>query len=392
MDTVGFYPSQCFIDPRKVNEDDSPHGFRSLHSKEGRDERDDSAIYVFPSKTRNKGQEIVKVFTTPIGSSRSWVSKIDANLPKLLWGHNGRTIKTLENQLLAITRLRHVVSKLVDAETRHWILPGIGEGNLGYWNKLHLPVHVEDDGLLIAASHGLRRPRGQKQVGIYPGQSTTYEGSGFGFCIYDKGRKQLKGTPTCDPGICCRIEAKMKTPAEVAKAFSRGEAGHGEVLSTFSFNDALDAFHYSMDPILSRIGVPTSNPTAPKTPAFLQAVATMFGSDVAVLMELYFKAGKPSDPETQRRIKNQVAALSAEGFRKHGFLDDLASHLLTAPEIIDAEAEARHRDMAEAWDWPMEAAADIVAAYSAKSFISKPSKEDRMAQRQRKLLWDNRIT
>lgn len=376
LDRLAWRPHGLYLNLGKLG-DEIPHGFRMLYSVEGR--RKGGARTISLSwKSRGKDSLLVSVRFKRAGGGLLRVTKIEANLAKLIYGHNGRLIKTEEEFLLALTRVVHIVMQLVGADNWSRILPGTGRGNLGFWSYLELPIHVSDDGRLIAAASGLRRSKARLQLGIWADETVSYDGTVSGFILYDKG-KERRSTSISIPGVrCMRIEAKLKECGRVATAFGVTQPDEGpiHVLSTFSFADAIDAFKREMEPILSQVTLPPVTGGKDKIANFIHAVAVSQGVPVPELLGLYVQQGLGA-AKTLGRLKKKLRDLAAQPFQSLGFMDDLPGQLLNGPEVIAQATEEEFQEVVRAWNWPTTPSDPVREAYTRTTIlISKPSEDE----------------
>jgi hypothetical protein len=168
------------------------------------------------------------------------VSSIDASLPKLLWGHNGRCIKTEEDYLMALTVLRRLMNPYVTPATHERILPGVGPGNRGSLGRVEITVQMHDPGSrILRASHSAKYPKVRKPNGIFHGESTKTSAGEHGFSIYDK-RAEMgfrKGKSKGIPDSTTRIERIYRSSRRLAQAIEEN-TDYSVFAATLSFPDA----------------------------------------------------------------------------------------------------------------------------------------------------------
>jgi hypothetical protein len=182
---------------------------------------------------------------------RFWITRIEAVLPAMLYGHNGRPIRTIEEQCLALTIVHHILRRLTEPEGHGRIIPGVGPQNLGYISNVECSTTVQDPGhRFIHASHLTRLKNQQQSTGIYLGQSTYLRTRGMKISIYDKVRQMGKGLVESSGNGATRIEAVIKSDLRLGKEVkaSRQYAGHpGEVVSTITQETAYEVLRASMN-------------------------------------------------------------------------------------------------------------------------------------------------
>jgi hypothetical protein len=173
--------------------------------------------------------------------SEWWVGSITANLPKLLWGHNGRCIQSEADYHLALTLFRRHVSRLVTPDSYLRILPGTGPGNRGYIGMVEIAVQVTDpNSRILLASHSSKYPKTRKPNGVYHGQSTKISGNEHDFSFYDKG-KQMKQRAQIVGGkavTTTRIERRYRTNRRLAAALKEFTGMRSKYVATLSLPDA----------------------------------------------------------------------------------------------------------------------------------------------------------
>lgn len=112
---------------------------------------------------------------------------IEANLPAILHGHNGRLIKGQDDMILALTLVRNLVKFLVHPDDHHLILPGREQGNNGFIRGVECPLQLQDpENELLLAAHFTSCRHFQKASLIFPGESICHRSSGLDLAFYDK--------------------------------------------------------------------------------------------------------------------------------------------------------------------------------------------------------------
>ncbi len=181
------------------------------------------------------GHKLLVVISHRLDDGHWRVGCVDLNLPALVFGHNGRPIRTLFEVALALTRAAHFLRLVTQPSCHAWLTPGVGFPNNGYVRSVECMIQIQDPGhLLLTASHTTAVPYQHKSPLVCWGQSTLHKSAELDLSIYDKAAQRRLGTVLPEGIDGTRIEIKIKNPerlaTEVMKAGNLGDGG--EVVRT----------------------------------------------------------------------------------------------------------------------------------------------------------------
>lgn len=168
IDFIKLQPDRLYLSNPAANTTVTVPGFsRMTYSESGKPGANQTLAFCVDR------YRLVKVVTTRLEDNRFWVKCIEANLPALVHGHNGRQLADAGDLHLALTRLRHIVAMVVRHNDHDRIVPGIGPGNQGWIRQVEcFRQFVDPDQQILRASHFGRMKNQQKPNGVYYGQST----------------------------------------------------------------------------------------------------------------------------------------------------------------------------------------------------------------------------
>ncbi|RYD85939.1 MAG: hypothetical protein EOP84_00730, partial [Verrucomicrobiaceae bacterium] len=239
---------------------------------------------------------------------------VDANLPAILFGHNGRLIKTQAQKLMAFTILRFLIAPLVHPDDIRLILPGRDEDNDSYIRAIECPLQFQDPGAeLLLAAHlsGCRNFTRASQ--IYPGESVLHRSSGLDLAIYDKLAESKLGDSLPVAVPCTRVEVRFKTPRRLLEALSFG-ASKAWVPAAMPF----DALFYAFQNVIthSLVGAPANPPvTEPKQlKKATRSILKLASDHVSLLAALAAQSSLKSHAEygkIRREVLHGLARLHA---------------------------------------------------------------------------------
>lgn len=175
----------------------------------------------------------LRLFCTDTGR----LTKLECELPSLLWGHNGRLIHDQD----AIDKALQVLSKLLQ-----FISPTDSNGeystiDLGHicridltWQYDHAVQDLKD--LLQHAKH----PRIHSPPDLYGNGNLCFHGKNLRISIYDKLKKEKGGVPRpASAQNACRIECQIKSKKYISARFGLNS---DEGLRTLNFGDLYGVF------------------------------------------------------------------------------------------------------------------------------------------------------
>lgn len=142
---------------------------------------------------------------------RPRLSKVEAVLPSLLHGHNGRPIQNRIELALAITRLHFLLRFLVCERGHGRIVPGLCAGSLTYLSYVETSVQVQDPQHdLLVASHVARLKHQRFPSAVYWGESTRMSTRELAVKFYDKAAKVKLGFAIPEGMAQTRVEGIYK--------------------------------------------------------------------------------------------------------------------------------------------------------------------------------------
>ena len=121
------------------------------------------------------------------------VVKVEVDLPKLLYGHNGRLIKTQAGLDCAFARLKRVLQTVcVQAAPNHGYHPGDMEGDSQtHYTRIDLVWQFDlAAAFVFAALRNSKHPEINKAKGEWMGQTLVFPGTKLRISIYDKKAKE----------------------------------------------------------------------------------------------------------------------------------------------------------------------------------------------------------
>jgi hypothetical protein len=127
--------------------------------------------------------------------SRDQIISVEASLPRILYGHNGKLLRSQADINAALRNL----DRLLDAISHR------PEGSRCF-TRVDLVWHVPGSCKeFILAHQNVRHPRVRKATCIYQNESITWRGAAFNLLLYDKLQKEQG-----QPGDFVRVEAQLR--------------------------------------------------------------------------------------------------------------------------------------------------------------------------------------
>lgn len=184
-------------------------------------QRDGSNYYIIDVLPNGALQLHVKVIT----STYFVLTKIKFNGPKLLYGHNGITIRTNRQLQVILARVFDIVSRFVSLEDCKHIIPGLYEESLAMWSYLEFAWQFRDpNGALELGCRNMHTPLVRKPTFLCPGESAASKGKKLKISGYDK-------------GIEMRSRQKRKVGAIYGQAFRLEVGLNGEKIAEYLGSD-----------------------------------------------------------------------------------------------------------------------------------------------------------
>lgn len=371
MDRSRFIPDRLYLTDEAIGKNTTTNDFTRRWTSKGKQKP--------TSVTLKPDLDIpLTIVAQRLDDGRYRVTCIDTTLPSLLYGHNGRPIKTPEELALALTRLKHFVSLVVRPECRGRIIPGVGPDNLGYIQYAEPMIQLQDPGhRLLIGSHLARYRHQHKSPLVCWGQSTRTKRRELSLTFYDKAA-QLRGTPHPASCKCTRLECIIRPAERIAKEVRTSKAydgAPGEVVSTLTLATGYAVIRHNLSE-MSGFGLCDSeilrNLSKPAR-TLIAGIGNQIGQRHAVdhALETFCRT-ETNHERTFRKINKEVRAyavshmipdLSALVPESIGDLQwsDVA---LLGMESLFGHALAR-------WKAPMEPDPQILEAWSKTTFLKK---------------------
>jgi hypothetical protein len=304
-------------------------------------------------------------FEHPDGTTR--LASIDANLPKLLFGHNGRLIQSQEFLVLALSRLRWIAAHFVSAHDQYAILPG--PDNSGHVVRMEIALQLWDyrKGMLLG-SH-LTNCRGfRKPPLIAADESTTHRSEELDICFYDKHRQLRQGRllPSYIP--CTRIETRFRSNKRLIKAAGVKAPRRFDKVATFSFAWLFSVFSRTISASLTG-ALARATPRPPRNLRPDSVRITDLEDPILVhtaLAEHKHKAGRREGGRIKREVFDEFSRRynwSLEAILARGY----PRHIVSEIEIPDVEMA--HRLLGRCWGWPGRPYEDVSSAFRKTTYL-----------------------
>ncbi len=231
----------------------------------------------------------------------AYVRSVSANLPKLLYGHNGRLIATEQQFTEAMNRLKTILEvNMQPDQFVAGIIPGWPNPVLGaHFTRVDLVWQfLAELGLLEALRH-CRHDKIRKQASEYHGKSTSLGGSFLRIQVYDKNREMRIGNRKLPPAH--RVEFQLKRHA-LADVYQWQHSGIGHAQLTWPWlQDTIRRIAHEL-----HADLPCSNAT--DITGFLAYVRRRYPG--FPIMEDYFRCRGLKEQRT-RKLRRAVEACLA---------------------------------------------------------------------------------
>jgi len=287
----------------------------------------------------------------------------EANLPTLLFGHNGRTIKSQLELLTALTILRFLLAQFVHPDDVRLILPSRDVDNDAHIVTVECPLQLQDPGAeMLLAAHLSDFRNFVKTPRVYPGESILFRSSGMDVCIYDKAAETKEGSAVPEGIHCTRVEVRFKTARRLLEALGFGQPGTW-VTAAASFDSLNYAF---VNAIRGSLVGALAEPSGAKPKQLKRATRSILAlardavSMQAALAELQ---GKKSHDEFGKIRREVLHALS----RRYPISLPARTQKWPADglsEISIPNLEAAHERLKVELGWPTEPAEDVAQTFA----------------------------
>lgn len=349
-----------------------------------------SSVEGFTRRVINIGKSRPKSITLTLKSGRfkilivvahrlddaNWrVACADLNISSLVFGHNGRLIRTPFELALALTRARHFM-ELVTLQGCHGrLVPGVGANN-GFVQYAECSVQIQDPNhLILRGSHTARLPHQQKPALVCWGQSTLFFGTVVEVHFYDKSAQRRMGLVLPEGIDGTRIECKVKKPQRLALEAARTrnfQGSTGEVVKTLSLSTSYDILRH-------RVGQMTGWGRAPEDalrdlPVAARLLALGLGKSIAKphavdkVLSDYRIYCNPCE-STLRTVSKRLRAYALATMAPESISmlpDDMEQ--LNRSDVTDGWVESEYRLFLASSGAPMEPCPEILAAWSQTTF------------------------
>lgn len=233
MDRIRFIPDRVYLTDEASDRSTTVEGFERRVVGKGKTKPESLIL------TLSLGSyQFLRIIAHRLDDGRWRVTCLDVNLPAHLYGHNGRAIRTDDELALALTRVKHFVSKVVRPECWDRIIPGVGRGNRGFIQYVEAMVQIQDPGhRLILGSHVAHMSNQHGRQLVVWGSYTRFKGTEVAITVYNKAGQRKKGILVPDLIDSTRLECTVKNSRRLAQecVVAGDYVGNpGEVLCTLS--------------------------------------------------------------------------------------------------------------------------------------------------------------
>ena len=193
---IAVLPDRIQIKPFLI-EDETPildDFFLPMNYKRSNDaKKTDNAMYpVYQSRFDLFADGALRVYTRSAAREETnraeqFIYRIELNLRKILWGHNGRTISDGEDLCHALLIVRHALKHLLvrDNEASQ-LIPGVERYKNSYWQSMEVAMDVWDDCLAIRRRlEWMRSPSVRRKQKFYK-HTSLLDGKELDLKVYDK--------------------------------------------------------------------------------------------------------------------------------------------------------------------------------------------------------------
>lgn len=182
-------------------------------------------------------------------------NRIEANLPKLLFGHNGQVITTAEQLECSIQWLEYLVGLIMTpAGLYAGFFPGRPTPIIGnHFTRIDLAYQFPAEAGVFLALSNASHPRIRSQHSLMKGQTVHLKGSFLEILAYEKVRQMRIGSKV--PNDVHRLEFRLKNRALSELYLGNGNEGYGKL--TFDWcRDVMRklACETQAPPLLGKVG------------------------------------------------------------------------------------------------------------------------------------------
>jgi hypothetical protein len=324
----------CFLPIRYSRENDAKKTEKAMHPvyHSSFDLFADGALRVY---TRSAEYEETK-------RSEQFIYRIELNLRKILWGHNGRTIADGEDLCHALLIVRHAIKfLLVRTNEASRLIPGVVKNEVSYWQSMELAMDVWDPDLVIRRRlEWMRSPSVRRKQEFYK-HTSLLDGKELDLKVYDKLEQMrdrhsmpMKKVKIIGDDPITRLEVALKRdkltdykkkqgqkiefPPDMIPAMT--EIAGKKRLTGFTWEQlkAIHRFYFSNLKAVYHVAAEAGAPTEHSYAAVLAAIAREHDIHPQAIYDLLTTySGKPDDTcrEIRRKMEwhiGQASELTAE--------------------------------------------------------------------------------
>ncbi|MES2923830.1 MAG: hypothetical protein V4819_19910 [Verrucomicrobiota bacterium] len=377
IDLITFLPDCLYLNQESMAPKSTIERFFRSYGVQGKSADGRTATLSFSVD----GYSPVKIKARQLKCARWWVYSIMAVLPSLIWGHNGRPIRTAAELWQALTILAYIVSRVTNVLDPGRIIPGVGSDNRGFILRVENTVQFQDPlKSFLLGSHFTRMKNQQRPSGVYYGESTCLRSRERRVSIYDKKAKVYYGVVAPSDIDCTRVEAiytdaeRLAKDAKATKLFS-GQPG--EVVATLAPETSYALIRQSLTRLAGFGWLPDAADLESLGKS-ARGLACGLGGDVARphrlngALETFRRVEHPKGGPTFRRVERELRAYAVRTV-----LPDPMAFFPKDPADL-MWSDVLWRDREEAWavlmrDFGAPTAPDpaIAAAWGQTRFLAK---------------------
>jgi hypothetical protein len=326
-------------DDFKIN--DCLHSWR-INRNTGRTTEDGVAGVKHTRTVEILPDKALKIHTKPAidgDPDRQWIDKIHLNPSKILWGHNGRLIRSDQELALALTVVRHILTGVIEEPKQATrLIPGLSARGTSYWESIEVAMNLRDpDGAVWAQMQGMRTRKIRKNAHYYE-NTVCLKGTGLELKCYDKtahlkGKKRGRVLDDCDDRVT-RLEVVLKNikttdfrfmPQSERPSVKTIEAS--KRLAAFNLDQlkAVHRYYFSDLKAVYHAATKDGDKNNAGFGAVLAAIAQKWDIPVPEMLEVYRQTARKSE-SASRAMRGEIERFLAE------------SSVITAEELLSDEA------------------------------------------------------
>lgn len=288
---------------------------------------------------------------------------LQANLPSLLFGHNGRLVKNQDEMVLALTRARHVIEPFIHPDDLSMVLPGRDKNNTTFIKAVEIPIQLQDStGEILNAANFTSCRNFVKTSQVHPGESILHRSSAMDIDFYDKLAEAGEGVSVPAGQGCTRIEVRFKSPRRIAEAL-RIRTGRFWAVASIPFDELEFAFEQVIKGSLIGALAEPKEKADHYVCSAARSILELAGDHVALLTALA-EQERIKDKRAYGKIRRLVFHGLARLFPLSllGILKTWRKELMS--EVAIKGLEAGHQLMVARCAWPTEPAEDLADTFS----------------------------